>query len=324
MGKDIREGIAIVDLALYIPLTIAVAFVLIRHGFQKQLGWIYLLIFTIIRVAGAVMELLHTHNTSNSTYLEWSLILSSVGLSPLLLASLGLLKRVIDCTSTHIASGESNVIVSALAQRLRIIKRISGKATANSRRSRVIQLLQIPTTIALILCIVGGMDAVSSSSTPSEIKTGAKDTKIGMAIFIVIYLILCLLTLFSLSEIRKTVSGERRVLLAILLALPLIGSRLLWSILCTFKGGKIFNIESGNAIVQICMADVEEVLVVCLYVVVGLVVGKYDEQEVERQRAKESAYYPQVYDGRANARDGAMAAWPQAPAPVMRNDGSYA
>ncbi|TVY35609.1 hypothetical protein LSUB1_G005103 [Lachnellula subtilissima] len=323
MGNDIRKGIAYVDLAVYIPLIITVIFVLIRHGFQKQLGWIYLLIFTIVRTAGAVMELLHLHNTANSTYLEWSLILSSVGLSPLLLASLGLLKRVIDCTSTHVSSGEPNVIVSALSERLRIIKRFSGKATATSRRSRVIQLLQLPTTIALILCIVGGMDAVSSSSTPKDIQTGLKDTKWGMGIFIVIYLLLCLLTVVSLFEIRKTVSGERRVLLAVLIALPLIGSRLLWSVLCTFKGGKIFNIEDGSAVVQIAMADVEELLVVFMYVVAGLSVGKYDEREVSRQRAKENVYAPQSFDGRVDPRDGAMAAWPHPPVQARRNDEGY-
>jgi hypothetical protein len=163
MGKNIREGIAVADLALYAPLLIGVVFVLIRHGFQKQLGWIYLLIFTIIRLAGAVLELLHTHTPSNKSYLEWSLILSSVGLSPLLLASLGLLKRVIDCTSTHIPSSEPNIVVSTLSQRFGILRKISGKATASSRRSRLIQILQIPTTIALILCISGGTDSVSSS-----------------------------------------------------------------------------------------------------------------------------------------------------------------
>ncbi|TVY48631.1 hypothetical protein LOCC1_G003105 [Lachnellula occidentalis] len=309
MGNKIREGIAIVDLVLYIPLLITVIFVLIRHGFQKQLGWIYLLIFTVVRSAGAVMELLYIHDPSNSTYLEWSMILASVGLSPLLLASLGLLKRVIDCTSTHVSSGEPNVIVSALSERLRIIKRLSGKATANSRRSRLIQLLQLPTTIALILCVVGGMDAVSSSSTPSEIKTGLKDTKWGMGIFIVIYILLCILTIVSTFEIRKTVSGERRVLLAVIIALPLIGSRLLWSVLCAFKGGKIFNIENGSAVVQIAMADVEEFIIVFLYVIAGLSVGKYDEREVSRQRAKENVYAPQQSDGRVDARDGAMAAW---------------
>ncbi|TVY18875.1 hypothetical protein LARI1_G004010 [Lachnellula arida] len=323
MGKNIREGIAIVDLALYIPLIITVIFVLIRHGFQKQLGWIYLLIFTIVRTAGAVMELLRIHNTSNSTYLEWSLILSSVGLSPLLLASLGLLKRVIDCTSTHVSSGAPNVLVSALSERLRIIKRLSGKATATSRRSRAIQLLQLPTTIALILCIVGGMDAVSSSSTPKDRQTGIRDTKWGMGIFIAIYLILCTLTLVSVSEIRKTVSGERRVLLAVMVALPLIGSRLLWSVLCAFKGGKVFSVGDGSAVVQIAMADVQEVVVVLLYVVAGLSVGRYDEREVSRRRAKENVYVPQSYDGRVDPRDGAMAAWPHPPVQARRNYGGY-
>jgi hypothetical protein len=127
-----------------------------------------------------------------------------------------------------------------------------------------------------------------------------------------------------MSEIRKTIEGEARVLLAVLLALPLIGSRLLWSVLCTFKGGKIFNIEDGSAIVQICMADVEEVLVVCLYVAVGLVVKKYSEAEIGRLRGQESVHYPQVYAQRqGEARNGALAAWPNVAPAARRNDGGY-
>ena len=76
---------------------------------------------------------------------------------------------------------------------------------------------------------------------------------------------------------------------------------------------------------QICMADAEEVLVVALYVVVGLVVQKYSEVEVGRQRALKSVDYPQVYGVREEeARDGALAAWPNGAPAARRNDGGYA
>ena len=88
------EGIAIAELCVYIPIFILTVVVMIRHGFQRQLGWIYLAIFCIIRLAGAGFKIESVHHPTNKTDTEWSAILQSVGLSPLLMASMGLLKRV--------------------------------------------------------------------------------------------------------------------------------------------------------------------------------------------------------------------------------------
>lgn len=88
------EAIAYAEICVYIPIFFLTAFVVFRHGFQKQLGWIYLAIFSVIRLAGAGFKIAQSHNPTNKTDIEWAAILSSVGLSPLLLASMGLLKRV--------------------------------------------------------------------------------------------------------------------------------------------------------------------------------------------------------------------------------------
>jgi hypothetical protein len=88
------EGIAYAEICVYIPIFILTIIVVFRHGFQKQLGWIYLAIFCIVRIAGAGFKIESAHHPTNSTDVEWAAILQSVGLSPLLMASLGLLKRM--------------------------------------------------------------------------------------------------------------------------------------------------------------------------------------------------------------------------------------
>lgn len=88
------EHIAIAELAVYIPVGIISLFVVFRHGFHRQLGWIYLFVLSAIRIAGGVFEIKAHNNPSDSNSVEWALILQSVGLSPLLLASLGLIKRM--------------------------------------------------------------------------------------------------------------------------------------------------------------------------------------------------------------------------------------
>jgi hypothetical protein len=68
--------------------------VVFRHGFNRQAGWIYLAIFSVIRIAGAGFTISQTQNPTNKTDIEWAATLDAIGLSPLLLATMGLLKRV--------------------------------------------------------------------------------------------------------------------------------------------------------------------------------------------------------------------------------------
>jgi len=89
-----EEGIAIAEICVYIPVFILTIIVVFRHGFKRQAGWIYLAIFCVVRLAGAGFKIAQTHNPTSKTDIEWAAILQSIGLSPLLLASLGLLKRV--------------------------------------------------------------------------------------------------------------------------------------------------------------------------------------------------------------------------------------
>ena len=89
-----RESISVAELVVYLPAFMVALFVAHRQGFSRQLGFLYLVIFTVIRIAGAVVEILSQRNLTNTEYAEWAGILGSVGLSPLLLATSGLLKRV--------------------------------------------------------------------------------------------------------------------------------------------------------------------------------------------------------------------------------------
>jgi hypothetical protein len=89
-----NESIAIGEICVYIPVFILTLIVVFRHGFNRQAGWIYLAIFSVIRIAGAGFTISQTQNLTNKTDVEWAAILDAIGLSPLLLATMGLLKRV--------------------------------------------------------------------------------------------------------------------------------------------------------------------------------------------------------------------------------------
>jgi hypothetical protein len=146
-----------------------------------------------------------------------------------------------DEVSNHIRSGDQFLPRSAIGNI------ITNRATANSRRSRIIQIAQLPTMIALILCIVGGIDESDSSS--SEISTGKKLTKVGVIIFLVIYLLLFILAIITMKDVGNAPRGEKRVYFAVLGAIPLLGVRLLWSLLSSFSNNPSFSLTSGKPLV---------------------------------------------------------------------------
>lgn len=85
--------LAIVELIFYTPALALALWVAARHGFSKQAGWICLAILPFIRIIGSALLLASEYHPSNGLT-EGATALENVGLSPLLLAMLALLKRV--------------------------------------------------------------------------------------------------------------------------------------------------------------------------------------------------------------------------------------
>lgn len=90
MHLDARGGISILEICVYFPLLILAILICQRHGFSRSAGWTYTLLLCLVRLLGACCQLA-TYNKPSHGLVEAVIILSSVGLSPLLLATLGLL-----------------------------------------------------------------------------------------------------------------------------------------------------------------------------------------------------------------------------------------
>lgn len=83
-----EQGLAIAQIAFYAAISIPALYCLISHGRHGLMGWIYVLAMCGLRLAGNAMSLnaYHNHEVSPSAS-----IINGIGLSPLLMASLGLL-----------------------------------------------------------------------------------------------------------------------------------------------------------------------------------------------------------------------------------------
>ncbi|TGO28112.1 hypothetical protein BPAE_0032g00550 [Botrytis paeoniae] len=257
-----EKGITYAEIIAYvIALPIAI-FVIFSQGFKKKLGWVYLGLFSVVRIAGAIFELRSIHNPANTSDAKWSIIPQSVGLSPLFMATYGLLSR-----TTDIISGYAKVGTPFEMQNGGYYK--PSNSTSRSLRSRFIQLMHIPTIIALALCIVGGTREFDGTS--SKISSGRNFTKIGIAIYIGVYVIQISLVIVTFKDHYKIPTGHGRVFWAIVIASPFLAVRLFYSVLAAFTSIKSFSVIDGSAFVRLFVAIVEEFTVVALYLLAGLI-----------------------------------------------------
>jgi hypothetical protein len=102
------------------------------------------------------------------------------------------------------------------------------------------------------------------------VSSGKTDTKVGVIIFLLAFVEIVVLALFTLPHAKRVPVAQKRILYAVLLALPLLAVRLLYSILVDFSTSSTFSVSDGSPYVQLGMAIVEEIIVVILYTAAGM------------------------------------------------------
>jgi hypothetical protein len=194
----------------------------------------------------------------------------------------------------------------------------SKRATATSRRSKIVQLLHIPSLIALILSISGGTD--QASSTVSDHATGKTETRAGIILFLAIYVAACILWASTLRDATLMNSSQKRLFFAVLLALPLIAVRLLYSLISDFGNNPQFSLINGDTKIQLGMATIEEFIVVLMYTILGVLTPRSTAGKIAGQGdyATEDAEYGvqqnngrPTYDQSAYAHSAAQEAYNQ-------------
>ena len=92
MKFNSQGGVSIFELVIYLPAIVIAAIVCSRHGFGRSSGWIFTLILCLVRIVGSCCQLA-TYHSETTGLIEAVIIMESIGVSPLLLATLGLLLR---------------------------------------------------------------------------------------------------------------------------------------------------------------------------------------------------------------------------------------
>jgi len=241
-----HNGVSITEIVVYVPCLLIAILVSIRHGFGRNSGFIFLIVFCLARIIGPCMQLATISQPKNTSLYTGSAILQNVGFSPLELASLGLLSRALENINK------------------------SHRTLINTSMLKFVELIILA---GLILGIVGGVNA-----SDDFIKTGVYQpgslNKAGTALLIVSYVAIIIATVITFFSISHAEAGEKRLIVAVAAALPFLLVRLVYSIFSTFTHNTNFNLLKGNITILLCVALIEEFVVIIIYESVGLTLHK--------------------------------------------------
>ncbi|UNI22778.1 hypothetical protein JDV02_008634 [Purpureocillium takamizusanense] len=249
------SGLLIAQLALYAPLALPTLYLLYSHGRHGLLAWLYLLAFCILRVTGAAMGLNDPHNAGSQ-------IISSIGLSPLLLSIDGVLHEArVYCLSPS--------------------KRTEWSFMA------LIHIL-VATGVAMVGVGAGGL----LGNTPKA--SDLSNVKVGMVLLEATWGVLVLWALWTLWSARgggRKTGGSRHggapvglamregslLLTGTLIALFLVEISVIYMLIAEFTQRADLNIATGSLGVRVVLGFLPELLTAIVLVCVGIMtrgVGK--------------------------------------------------
>lgn len=131
--------------------------------------------------------------------------------------------------------------------------------------------------MGIILSIIGGVDSGNDYS-----KTGRYVpqtlTKVGLGLFIASFVAILATTILLSKSISHAEPGEKRVLLAIAVSLPLLLVRLIYASIYNYRDSPQFSSLDGSVTILLCMALLEEIAIVLVYEGVGLTLRKVRKQ----------------------------------------------
>ncbi|CAI7617298.1 unnamed protein product [Penicillium glandicola] len=251
MYIDYRHAVSILEIIVYSPTLFLSIWITFRHGFSQSTGWLYFIIFCLARIVGSACHLATIQNPDNiGLYITWA-VCTSLGLSPLLLACIGLLSWANDPTM---------------------------RKTAEPFNPVIFRLAGIPTITAAILSIIG--TTASSNISNGLVK---QQTKLGLVFYLIAWIIVGGLFLIILQRTKRIENGENRLLLAVGISLPLIFVRLMYSYIYAFGHKSEFNMITGDVTIQLVMSVLAEMVAVLVCLGIGLTLqvrpaAKYTQQ----------------------------------------------
>ncbi|CAJ2506062.1 Uu.00g001920.m01.CDS01 [Anthostomella pinea] len=252
MALSELNNISIAEIAVYLPALFVAILLSVRHGFRRSVGWTYVVVFSLVRIIGASLELATINDPKNTSLYIGYITLQSIGLSPLILTQLGLVNRVLQSVE---------------------------KARAGWLNPNSLRIIQIIVLVGLILGAVGGSDAGSNYGKTGVYEVSTK-SKAGIALMIVGYILIVAATVITATRLAHAEPGEKRVLLAVAICLPFILVRIIYSAESVFGHDSRFSQFGGDPNILLGTAVLMEMIVIAIVEGFGLTFSVRPKEEL--------------------------------------------
>ncbi|KAJ3539923.1 hypothetical protein NM208_g5286 [Fusarium decemcellulare] len=254
------RSLALAVLLIFATLSVPTVYIAFRHGFRGMaiLGWGYLFVFCSLKIVGSGMQMGDNPGSGAA-------IVTSIGLSPLLLAVAGVLHEA----RFYNASPE--------------------KRRLNTKKETLIIILFHMQVMLGIALVAVGMSRLASRTAQDQVDQGWKLAKIGAAV-----LLLGWVAVTSVA-IRGGLTGHLRIknqtphnhgprlLLAVLIALPFVGIRVIATFIYVLSENQSLSAMTGSLGARVGLYIVEEIVATLVMVSAGVVtrgIRKEREDEV--------------------------------------------
>lgn len=266
--------LSIVELALYAPLLPLAEYLLYRHGRHGILGYFYLSAACTVRIVSDIVQLATSANDSKPSLA--STILSSVGLTPLMLALAGMLH---ENHHYRLELSDNGVAVK-------------------SKISKLLWFVQLNIhticVVGMVLLIIGGVNLAQATSL-SQANSAITLRKAGSIILLLLWVGLAKYAIYLAYRCRNLPNMNDLVSLAFwnLLATPFLSIKVVYNVVYSFDhGDPKLNPNTGSLAVKVCL-----VVLPSLMVTVLLAVGGWKTRDISNLRAS-----PQEYEYKSVAK----------------------
>ncbi|KAJ6025034.1 hypothetical protein N7540_005831 [Penicillium herquei] len=223
-GTSAIEGLELAEIVFYGLAIIPAFFCFVTHGKHGVAGWLYVILMCGLRLVGNGMAY-HSLSTTGHPN-EAAEIISGIGLSPILLAALGILHEANHSIQTSLPSPLQGV--SVILPHATIL---AGIALAAASKGKFLLL------------------------------------EAGMVVLTIGWLIIVAFVILSFLSPSQRMDGEKKLLFAVVIAMPLLGIRVIYSLIIAFVVGRA---EGGSLAVQVIFGTVPEFLVMINYLSAGI------------------------------------------------------
>ncbi|KAL2830830.1 hypothetical protein BDW59DRAFT_158270 [Aspergillus cavernicola] len=225
-----RDGVAILQLILFFPISIAGIYLWKLSGWRAGGKiWRYVVIVSLLRVAGGICTMLAI-NINSSHIIIAEAVCEMIGIAPLALVYMGLLGAI------------------------DVEKRLPPMP---------LHLITLACLIGLILAIIGVTNADLQDYHPGSL------VKAAMGIFLAVTVVILLLSAWLFHQLSFSMRRyQKKLFIAIALSAPFFLVRLIYSAIGDYSSLKAFAIR-GNVTVYLCMSVLEEIISIAITMAFG-------------------------------------------------------